>query len=367
MFSGISTILPVYLRTADTRSVQRLRRAMESVLTQQSAIRVELILIDDGSPMPVAAITDLHDILSDPRIMHIRPSRNLGLANALNTGLVRAKYDLIARIDADDHWRPLKLAKQFRAFSDDPDLSLVGTAFRINDEDKRQGRDERRGTNWRDALEFLVEVGCPFAHGSILARKDIFMLLGGYPQSARTVHCEDLALWVVWLRFFKCAMLDEVLFEYRISRDQISTLYADQQRRATIAVQQGFVDLASHNNIPDAVEEVAHFMNRSLLETSKILFLAWRYYEHIVADPKICQCVRTLMPDRRVVSLNSVRDLLTDRCFFIQQDQSNAAMIGHGIEASDVRRFSAILAPSPGAEPIESEISKPVESSNKRR
>jgi glycosyltransferase involved in cell wall biosynthesis len=314
IFSGVSTILPVHLRSTDARTVALLQRAADSVLSQECPVPMELIVVDDGSLSPLCEQPSLVNIFGHPNVTSIRLSRNQGLVFALNTGLTRARHDLIARIDADDYWRPGKLAQQLGAFADDPDSSIVGTAMRLVHDDSALDCDHVRGSTWQHVLDFYADSGCPFPHGSILARRDVFTLLGGYPHDPQFLHVEDFALWGKWVRFFKCAMLEEVLFEYSISADQVSTRNFEQQRLAANALQQTFQDLANHRQIPGAVAEIAQFLKRPLLETGKILFVAWQYYTDIVVDTPIFEATKTVMPDRRIYQDSKVRG---DRLFYI--------------------------------------------------
>ena len=227
--------MPVYLRSLDQFLLASFRRAAESVLSQACTTPTELLIVDDGSIIRLNEQPELDGIFRRDNVRYIRLSRNQGLVFALNVGLTQARYDLIARIDADDYWRPGKLVKQLAVFSEDQDLSIVGTAMRLVHRDNARDCDHVRGSTWQDVLDFFSGVGCPFPHGSILARKCVFELLGGYPHAPQFRHCEDFALWGVWVRFFKCAMLEDVLFEYSISEDQVSTRYAEQQQRAAQA------------------------------------------------------------------------------------------------------------------------------------
>jgi glycosyltransferase involved in cell wall biosynthesis len=318
-FSGVSAILPVYLKSLDARKLDRFQRAADSVLTQECSIPIELVVVDDGSVAPICEQPALADIFDRRNVTSIRLSRNAGLVFALNAGITRARHDLIARIDADDYWRPRKLVQQLAVLSRDPNLSIVGTAMRLVHADSALDCDHVRGTTWRDVLDFYANVGCPFPHGSILARKDIYTLLGGYPHDPRFRHCEDFALWGKWVRFFKCAMLEEVLFEYSISEDQISAQYFEEQRLASCAVQRTFLDLSNHGQIPEAVEKVSKFLGRPLLETGKILFVAWQYYSYILADSEIFDMVKTLMPDRQVHRYEDSKNVKADRVFYLRE------------------------------------------------
>jgi hypothetical protein len=326
IFDGISTVMPIYIGPGTEHDIAKtasdIRRAALSVVTQDVPIPLELVVIDDGSRFPLKELPQLVDIFSHPLVRTIRLSQNHGLTYALNAGLNKAQYGLIARIDGDDVWRPHKLTKQLKLFQSDPDLTIVGTGMRAIRADGGVGKDHIRGSSWGDMLQFFASEGCPLPHGSILARRDIFSLLGGYSHAPQYQHCEDFALWGVWLRFFKAAMLPEILFEYHLSETQISSRHEVQQRTASRIIQSAFLALGNHGKIPSALEKVARALGTCLLNAGRILYAAWRYYDYILVDPELEKMVRILMPDRRVFSYAKVVQLLTDRFAYINLNES---------------------------------------------
>lgn len=105
----ISVVIPAYGRIA------KLQRAIDSVL-QQQLLPAEIIVVDDCSPEPIRQ-ADLPQ--SEIPIRLLRHDTNRGGSGARNTGIMAAQFDMIALLDADDSWRPEKLAVQmerFRAF-----------------------------------------------------------------------------------------------------------------------------------------------------------------------------------------------------------------------------------------------------------
>ena len=102
----VTVLMPVY------NGVRFLGRAIESVLCQTES-DFELIIINDGSTEPV--LKKIESYL-DPRIsLHTR-AKNKGLTVRLNEGLMFAKGDFIARMDADDISMPQRLDLQLAAF-----------------------------------------------------------------------------------------------------------------------------------------------------------------------------------------------------------------------------------------------------------
>jgi glycosyltransferase involved in cell wall biosynthesis len=96
--------------------------SVESALGQ-SEERLELIVIDDGSRVPVA---ELLAGVRDPRLRVVRHNRNRGLSAARNTGLRRALAPFVAQLDADDLWEREYAASVLPRF-EDPTVGLVYT------------------------------------------------------------------------------------------------------------------------------------------------------------------------------------------------------------------------------------------------
>lgn len=98
--------------------------AIDSV-RRQTLDDLEILVVDDGStdetPEVLAAI-------EDSRLRVIRTS-NRGPAPARNTGLEAARGQYLAYLDADDRWRPDKLARQVALLEAEPDVDYVFTDF----------------------------------------------------------------------------------------------------------------------------------------------------------------------------------------------------------------------------------------------
>src|SRR5262249_40882822 len=134
-----------------------------------------------------------------------------------------------------------------------------------------------RPGDWNGILRFFIEVGCPFPHGSVLARRDVFRILGGYSHDPTVAHCEDYALWGIWLRFFKAAMIEEALYEYTVSSDSLSSIHGEQQRRASGTVNARFAAIDPVERVPCALTNLASACDLSLLEAGALAYRCWAY------------------------------------------------------------------------------------------
>lgn len=297
---NISVILPTLIRLPACQAIERLNRALQSVLNQRYPGQFEVLLIDDHSPEPVSELLDNAGLHYGADIKIIRLRRSNGLVQALNTGILAARYDLIARIDDDDAWLPGKIEKQLARFAADPDLSLISTGMRQVFENGQPSQEHIRPDGWSSILRFFCEIGCPFVHGSTIARKDIFRLLGGYPQTAAVRHCEDYALWSIWVRFFKPGMIEEVLYDYTVSAASVSSINAKKNSRISTKIKKNFTDLGINDLVFMAVTDIATILGVSVLQAGVVCYLLWYYRVKVLLPEPVLAPLRALLPDRNV-------------------------------------------------------------------
>jgi glycosyltransferase involved in cell wall biosynthesis len=294
---GVSVVLPVYFSRLSIEAVRLLRRSLESVLDQAGAAPFEILLVDDGSPVPVASVAvELGAAAS--RVRWLRLARNGGIVGALNTGIAAARHPLVARLDADDRWLAGKLDAQLALFRDDPDLSITATGMvRVTTEGDVIDTHVRPG-GWAGVLRFFVEGGCPFPHGSVIARREVYQLLSGYAYGADVRHCEDYALWGKWLRFFKPAMIEAPLYEYRVSGGSVSSRHAAQQHQASQAVRERFAALELTEVLPRALPELAKALNSSTLAAGRLAYTLWEFGGALAVPEAALTPLSAILPDR---------------------------------------------------------------------
>ena len=120
----ISIVIPIFNR-ADT-----IGRAIEGCLAQTYE-RIEIVLVDDCSTDDLrSALEPFH---GDERISLVHHAENRGVSAARNTGVQNARGDLIAFLDSDDAWYPMKLERQWSKIAElgDDQLFLCATLTEV--------------------------------------------------------------------------------------------------------------------------------------------------------------------------------------------------------------------------------------------
>lgn len=124
--------------------------AIESVLAQTYE-PTEVIVVDNGSTDDSLAVLERYADRCT-----IVTQRDLGQSGARNRGILESRGDLIAFLDADDAWRPDKLARQVPLFISDPELGLAYCSLELADEDLRPTGTVMQARFRGDALEHFA-------------------------------------------------------------------------------------------------------------------------------------------------------------------------------------------------------------------
>ncbi|NIT04311.1 glycosyltransferase [Candidatus Saccharibacteria bacterium] len=184
-----------------------LREAIESVLNQTFK-DFEFVIIDDGSTDDTREIIKSYE---DPRIRLYKKDHR-GLIASLNEGIKLSRGEYVARMDADDISHPRRFELQIKFLDSHPDYAMVGTTTEITDTEGRTFKISAEPLSHEDILRGLL-VRNVFAHGSMMARREVLLEFDGYSPEA--LHAEDYDLWARIIRLYKGANLPQALFRWR--------------------------------------------------------------------------------------------------------------------------------------------------------
>lgn len=260
----ISVVMPVF------NAQQDLREAINSILAQTFK-DFELIVIDDGSSDDSVEIILAID---DPRIRLLRQPQNKGLVTSLNLGLLEAKGQFIARMDADDLSNPERFSLQIQLMQDG-NLDICGSHWAQIDAQGRQFAILEAPSSYAEVVATLATT-VPYAHGSVMMRRSF---LDAHRLHYRKGYGEDYDLWI---RFFECGAkfgaVGEILYLHRQHSESITAIKFKEQAAASRMLRRKFVEsnLASCNQSLGELEQ--GFPNKSKTVQVHCLYLAYRYF-----------------------------------------------------------------------------------------
>lgn len=217
--SLVDVIVPAY------NASRFLRTAVDSALGQ-TGVSLRVIVTDDGSTDDTADIARSYG----PRV-NLVSQENRGLPGARNSAIGASSAPYLALLDADDLWRPGKIARQAALLEAHPEVGLVFTDMTIFKGDFETGD---------FAIEedgFLLEAP-PYAAlerrllgdgayllprsvgdtvmrynfispSTVMLRREAIMGVGGFDEAFRV--CEDVECWLRILRTWRAISIEERL------------------------------------------------------------------------------------------------------------------------------------------------------------
>jgi glycosyltransferase involved in cell wall biosynthesis len=196
----VSVVMPCYAQA------HLLPIALESALAQEGA-SVEAVVVDDGSPDDVRAVTDRF-----AGVRYVR-QRNQGLSAARNTGLRESSGEYVVFLDSDDRLLPGALAAGLACFAEHPESAFVYGDFRYMSEDgvplDRRERppldvDLYGGMLIRNHIEMT---------STVLFRRSVLDREGAFDSSLRSAEDYELLLRIA--RRHPTSFHRELVAEYR--------------------------------------------------------------------------------------------------------------------------------------------------------
>lgn len=211
----VSVIVPIY-------DVEKyLRDCIDSILAQ-SYTRLEVILVDDGSPDGCPTICDQY-AEKDPRVQVIH-QKNAGLSAARNSGLDRCTGEYITFVDSDDFIHQKYIEKLMEPCLTDQCVVSIGVFERVPMEQDATKKvtvplsgekpefESGRGSN----LRLYTDKGWS---RTIVAWNKIFHknVWGSARFPDVAIHEDEALIYQVLYHVPKVAYVNEVLYFYRVN------------------------------------------------------------------------------------------------------------------------------------------------------
>jgi glycosyltransferase involved in cell wall biosynthesis len=177
---------------------------------------LQVIVVNDGSTDDTRARLARYD--DDDRVTVVH-QENLGQTVAKNRGLAEARGEYIGFCDADNRWRPGKLARQIPLLQSHPQVGVVyGEIALIDGDDNPLPPLGTRRYSGRITAKLLVSNFVTF--NTTLIPRRILEEMNGFDESLRMAIDYDL-----WLRIsldYEFLYVNEPLVDYRIWGGQMS-------------------------------------------------------------------------------------------------------------------------------------------------
>lgn len=256
---GISVVLPAH------GTVNFLSETLDSIMRSTSQPN-EILLVDDGFDLEVARQVRLN--FPGVRII---PNQGKGLVDALNTGIRNSRYDLIARIDADDLMEPERLEIQMRDFRSNANLMLLGSQVKYIDD---FGRLNGQSAYPVGDITAQTRTGakCLLAHPSVMFRRDAVISVGAYRHIFRIDNVdlsEDFDLWIRMSRVGLVINSEESLTRYRQHGSQLSIVHRLPQELSTYYVRA----VSKYENVDTQSAPHIEIRHSDLIDLSIIKFV----------------------------------------------------------------------------------------------
>ena len=204
----VSVILPFY------NQAKYLQAAVESVRAQGYS-NCELIVVDDGSPVPA------NEVLGEATDLLLIRTENRGVSAARNTGAARSTGEYLLFFDADDLMPPGSIAAHVEAMRSAPEAALCFAARRDIEADGTVFRTDHICRPRRNYFHMLLESNPLGGPGTCLIRSTAYRKAGGFDESL--AMAEDYDLWLKLALEGPVVRHTHCVMEYRRHENNVSS------------------------------------------------------------------------------------------------------------------------------------------------
>ncbi|WP_434566503.1 glycosyltransferase [Vibrio chagasii] len=205
----------VLLSLYDGEAPNYLDLCLRSIFDQTLAPK-EVVLVIDG---PIRQ--ELKSILSYWSdfipILEVAIDNNVGLAKALNLGLLKCNYDLVIRMDTDDICKKDRFEKQVDFLQKNTNIDICGSDCDVISQEGNV-YDELIVPKEHSSIKRLIWC-CPIVHPTVIFRKSSILRIGGYSETTPRRQ-DDYELWIrAASRGLIFSNLPEKLIYYRLAKN----------------------------------------------------------------------------------------------------------------------------------------------------
>ena len=213
---NFSVLMSVYYK----EKPEFLKEAIDSILNQ-TLKPTEIVIVFDGK------LTDeLYRLLDeykkwDPELFnYVQLEKNMGLGKALEIGITKCSYDLIARMDTDDICHKERFERQINFMKNNPDVKVLGSWIAEFEDNPEKIESIRKVPASYEEIKEYAKTRCPLNHMTVVYWKDAVLEAGSYQT---LMWNEDYFLWGRMLnKGLKIMNIPEILVYARAGADMFN-------------------------------------------------------------------------------------------------------------------------------------------------
>ena len=212
MNENYSVLMSVYIK----ENPEYFKEAVDSILNQTVKTN-DFVIVCDGplnqglNKVIADYVTTYSGLFNVYRLEH-----NMGLAKALNHGILQCKNNIIARMDSDDISAPDRMEKQLRAMEEQGVDSVGSNIIEFTESIDNTKAERVVPETWQEMYDFAAKRS-PFNHPSVMYKKEAVVDSGLYEDYR---YFEDYNLWVtMFCKGYKGYNVQENLVYMRAGED----------------------------------------------------------------------------------------------------------------------------------------------------
>ena len=195
---------------------QWLKQAIDSVLNNTIKPNQIVLVVDGQIP------NELEQVIAEykNKLDILRLEKNSGLGIALQQGILKCKYPLVARMDSDDISLPNRFELQLKEFENNPNLTIVGGYIQEFDSQTNKKTSIRKVPLDDTEIKQYLKTRSPFNHPTVMFKKEDILKAGNYQTF---YQMEDYYLWARLVKAnFQMKNIPEILLNFRTDKNMFA-------------------------------------------------------------------------------------------------------------------------------------------------
>ena len=156
-----------------------LKESLKSIWVDQTVMPSEIVLVKDGR-LTKELDRIIEDAKNDMPLRIVTLEKNQGLGVALNKGLLKCSYELVARMDTDDISKSNRFEMQTNIFKNYDNVDVVGSWTDEFINETENIKSVRKVPENHDEIKKYSKKRSPVNHPTVMFKKEAVLKAGNY-------------------------------------------------------------------------------------------------------------------------------------------------------------------------------------------